>query len=90
MYSKYICEDELIFLDFDETGNLSFLVHNIKTHSLNSKFQKLSLLDELCIEKIFDGNLRLQNHIKKALSGVIKNKRLYEIESGLKARIIQN
>lgn len=77
MYSKYLCQDNIIFMNFDELGTLDFLVNNKKNSDFSSILAKLIFKDDFCIEKIFHDHVKLREHIKKALSGCWKNKKLY-------------
>lgn len=90
MYSKYLCEDNVIFMDFDEQGELYFLSNNRKDFEYENLLNELKMTDELCIEKIFKENVPLQEHIRKSLDDEVKNKKLYDLENGIKARVIRN
>jgi hypothetical protein len=49
---------------------------------MNTLLNKLCLVDNLCIDKIFPNNHKIQEHIKKTLasnSSKVINKKLYEI-----------
>lgn len=37
------------------------------------------MTNELCIEKIFEENMALQQHIRKSLNDEVKNKKLYDL-----------
>lgn len=82
MYSKYLTEDNTIFMDFNSSGKLTFLAINKNDEQLLiALINKLCLIDNLYIEKIFSNNEKIQEHIKKAISSEkkIKNKKLYEV-----------
>ena len=90
MYSKYVCEENIVFMDFDETGTLSFLANNRNDSDLNALLAKLVLTDDLCIEKVFYDDVNLQKHIKSVMGGLSKNKKMYDISSGKKVRAVRS
>lgn len=53
MYSKYVCEKDIVFMDFNETGVLNFLANNREASEVGTILASLVLTDDLCIENIF-------------------------------------
>ena len=76
MYKKYVCESDKIFMEFDQSAELTFLSCNFQ-HPFVAQIPKLWERKKLFLQKIFPENKPINEFLKKAIQQKVKPNKLY-------------